>query len=53
MPGFDPAGCRLTLNRWIVGALAETGARVAAALGDYRFNEAAGALYQFTWGNLQ
>ncbi len=50
VPGFKPNDCRLTLNRWIVGALAETGARVGAALDEYRFNEAAGALYQFTWG---
>ena len=49
-PGFDPNACKLTLNRWIVGALAETGARVGAALDEYKFNEAAGALYQFTWG---
>ncbi|HKF73894.1 MAG TPA: valine--tRNA ligase [Stellaceae bacterium] len=48
--GFDPNRCTLTLNRWIVGALAETGARVGAALDEYKFNEAAGALYQFTWG---
>ncbi|HXZ01217.1 MAG TPA: valine--tRNA ligase [Stellaceae bacterium] len=50
--GFDPAACRLTLNRWIVGALAETGARVAAALDAYKFNEAAGAIYHFTWGTF-
>src|SRR5579864_5637219 len=50
VPDFEPNECRLTLNRWIVGALAETGARVAAALDEYKFNEAAGALYQFTWG---
>jgi valyl-tRNA synthetase len=50
VPGFKPNDCRLTLNRWIVGALAETGARVGAALDEYKFNEAAGALYQFTWG---
>ncbi|MGO8914892.1 MAG: class I tRNA ligase family protein [Stellaceae bacterium] len=50
--GFDPAACRLTLNRWIVGALAETGARVAAALDEYKFNEAAGAIYHFTWGTF-
>ena len=50
--GFDPGGCRLTLNRWIVGALAETGARVSTALDEYRFNEAAAAIYQFTWGTF-
>jgi len=51
-PGFDPGACRLALNRWIVGALAETGARVAVALDEYKFNEASGALYQFTWGTF-
>ena len=49
-PGFDPNRCKLTLNCWIVGALAETSARVSAALDEYKFNDAAGALYQFTWG---
>jgi valyl-tRNA synthetase len=48
--GFDPNRCTLKLNRWIVGALAETGARVTAALDEYKFNDAAGVLYQFTWG---
>ena len=52
VPGFDPAAARLTVNRWIIGALAETGARVAAALGEYKFNEAADALYHFTWGTF-
>jgi valyl-tRNA synthetase len=52
VPGYDPAAARLTLNRWIVGALAETGAAVARALDEYKFNEAAGALYQFTWGTF-
>ena len=50
--GFDPGACRLTLNRWIVGALAETAARVERAIEEYKFNEAAGALYQFTWGTF-
>ncbi|HKX10712.1 MAG TPA: valine--tRNA ligase [Stellaceae bacterium] len=50
VPGFDPNACKLTLNRWIVGALAEAGARVGFALDEYKFNDAAGALYQFTWG---
>jgi valyl-tRNA synthetase len=49
---FDPGAARLTVNRWVLGALAETGARVAAAIDDYKFNEAAGALYHFTWGTF-
>jgi len=52
VPGFDPGACRLRLNRWIVGALAETAARVERAIEEYKFNEAAGALYQFTWGTF-
>ncbi|WP_207478623.1 valine--tRNA ligase [Arenibaculum pallidiluteum] len=50
VPGFDPAAVSHRTNRWIVGALAQTAARAAEALDGYRFNEAAGALYQFTWG---
>jgi valyl-tRNA synthetase len=52
VPGFDPVAARLTVNRWIAGALAETGARVAQAIAEYKFNEAAGALYHFTWGSF-
>ena len=50
VPGFDPAACRLTVNRWIVGKVAETASRVTEALEAFKFNEAAGALYRFTWG---
>jgi valyl-tRNA synthetase len=49
---FDPGAVRLTVNRWVIGALAETGARVATTTTEYKFNEAAGALYQFTWGSF-
>ena len=49
---FDPAACELTINRWIVGALAETNARVTQAIDEYKFNEAAGSLYQFIWGTF-
>jgi valyl-tRNA synthetase len=52
VPGFDPAACRLTLNRWIVGKTRELGETVTAALDAYRFNEMADALYHFTWGTL-
>ena len=51
-PGFDPGACRLTLNKWIVGKLTQAAAETAAAIDAYRFNEAASALYQFTWGTF-
>ncbi|HEY3918900.1 MAG TPA: valine--tRNA ligase [Stellaceae bacterium] len=52
VPGFDPAGARLTVNRWIAAAASTAGARVAAAIEEYKFNDAADALYQFTWGTF-
>ncbi|HVH77233.1 MAG TPA: valine--tRNA ligase [Stellaceae bacterium] len=50
--GFDPAKCRLTVNRWIVGATAACARAVAGALDSFRFDEAANALYQFVWGSF-
>ena len=50
--GFDPAACRLTENRWIAGAVGGCAAAVGAALDAYRFDEVAGALYQFVWGTF-
>ncbi|MCH7865034.1 MAG: valine--tRNA ligase, partial [Proteobacteria bacterium] len=50
--GFDPTGVGLTVNRWIIGKIAGAEAAFAAAIGAYRFNDAAGALYQFTWGTF-
>ena len=47
--GFDPAAMHLTVNRWIVGEPAACERAVTEALGEYRFNDAAGAIYQFTW----
>ena len=52
VPGFGPAACALPVNRWIAGKVAETAAAVTAALEAYKFNEAAGALYQFAWGTF-
>ena len=49
-PDFDPAGCRNRVNRWIVGEAARAAGAVTTALDSYRFNEAAGAIYHFTWG---
>ncbi|PWC55595.1 valine--tRNA ligase [Azospirillum sp. TSO22-1] len=52
VPGFTPTGLTQTVNRWIVGELAETSTRVAGAIEAYKFNEAANALYQFIWGTF-
>jgi valyl-tRNA synthetase len=52
VPGFDPASAKLTVNRWIAAAANAAGERVARAIEDYKFNDAADALYQFTWGNF-
>ncbi len=51
-PKFDPAKARLTVNRWIVSALARTEARVTEAIEAFEFNAAADALYHFTWGTF-
>ncbi|MEP4380543.1 MAG: valine--tRNA ligase [Alphaproteobacteria bacterium] len=48
-PDFDPANVELTLNKWITSGVAETTAAVTQALEEYRFDQAAGAIYQFTW----
>jgi valyl-tRNA synthetase len=47
---FDPKDVKLTVNRWIVGETERASARVTAAIEDYKFNEAAGAIYEFVWG---
>jgi valyl-tRNA synthetase len=49
---FDPADCRLTVNRWIIAAVSDCAAAVSAALDAYRFDEAASRLYQFVWGTF-
>jgi valyl-tRNA synthetase len=48
-PKFDPGACRETVNRWAVSKLVRTAARTRDSLEGYRFNEAASALYHFTW----
>lgn len=39
-------------SRWILSRLAATAVDVNAALGDYRFNDAANSIYQFIWREL-
>ncbi len=47
--GFDPLAARVTVNRWIAGEVARTAEAVTRGITEYKFNEAAGSLYQFVW----
>ncbi|NMM46156.1 valine--tRNA ligase [Rhodospirillaceae bacterium KN72] len=49
---FDPASAKETVNRWILGELGKTRDAVTTAIETFRFNESAGALYQFVWGTF-
>jgi valyl-tRNA synthetase len=53
---FQPVNARPdaqnTLNKWIIGETAKTLETVDEALRAYRFNDAAQALYSFTWGTV-
>ncbi len=50
--GFVPTGLVQTVNRWIVTEVVHAADRVSAALDAFKFNDAANALYQFTWGSF-
>ena len=41
-----------TLNKWIIGETARVREEVDAALTNFRFNDAANALYAFVWGKV-
>ncbi len=49
---FDPKRVKVTLNRWIAGEVERTAAAVTAGIEAYKFNEAATAIYEFTWGTF-
>ncbi|MFZ9199338.1 MAG: valine--tRNA ligase [Paracoccaceae bacterium] len=47
-----PPNPKATANRWIIGETAKALAEVNAALDDFRFDQAADALYKFVWGKV-
>ena len=47
-----PPAATATANRWILGETGRIREEVDAALQAYRFNDAANALYAFTWGRV-
>ncbi|MGV2976106.1 valine--tRNA ligase [Roseibium alexandrii] len=50
--GFDPSATKHTLNRWIATEMGKCIAEVTQALDDYRFNDASGGIYRFTWNTF-
>ena len=52
-PGeIDFAKIESPVNRWILSELTQCTADVTKGIEDYKFNEAAGALYKFIWNTL-
>ncbi len=49
---FDPQAARLPVNRALIGKMAVVADKVAVAIEDHRYNEAASALYTFVWNNF-
>jgi valyl-tRNA synthetase len=45
--GFDPAAAKDTLNRWIAHETSRATREVSEAIENYRFNDAANAIYRF------
>ena len=50
--GIDPCSAQRPVNQWILGELAGCVAEVTRGIEDYRFNDAAGALYKFIWNTV-
>jgi valyl-tRNA synthetase len=51
-PSRDIPQATATVNQWIIGEVAKTRETVDDALTAFRFNDAANALYAFTWGKV-
>ena len=52
-PGdFDPCSAERPVHQWILSELADCVAEVTRGIEDYRFNDAAGALYKFVWNTV-
>ncbi|MFM2281285.1 MAG: hypothetical protein RLZZ444_3516, partial [Pseudomonadota bacterium] len=49
---FSPTKAKTTLSRWILTELSKTVREVTEGIEQYRFNEAAGALYRFIWNQF-
>ena len=51
-PEFDPNNCSLAINNWIIFELKNAVSRVDSSIQNYRFNDAANAIYNFSWATF-
>ncbi|TDQ81320.1 valyl-tRNA synthetase [Dongia mobilis] len=51
-PAFDPARVKAPVNRWMIGRLAACAQNVDQAMAQYRYNDAAAALYRCIWNEF-
>ena len=51
-PEFDPNNCKLAINNWIIFELKNAVSKVDRSIQNYRFNDAANAIYNFSWATF-
>ena len=51
-PEFDPNNCKLAINNWIIFELKNAVSKVESSIQNYRFNDAANAIYNFSWATF-
>jgi valyl-tRNA synthetase len=49
---IEPPAATLAVNKWIIAETVQTVQAIDLAFADYRFDEAANAIYQFTWSRF-
>ena len=49
---FDPQNVKLAINKWIIAKANQATSDVTKNLNDFRFSDAANAVYQFVWGTF-
>ncbi|MCP3729017.1 valine--tRNA ligase [Sphingomonas sp. MG17] len=49
---IEPPAATLAVNKWIIAETVQTVQAMDLAFADYRFDEAANAIYQFTWSRF-
>ncbi|MBE2191223.1 MAG: valine--tRNA ligase [Alphaproteobacteria bacterium] len=49
---FKPEHAQQTINKWIIGQVMDVQKSIDKNMAEYRFNDAAIAIYQFVWGTF-